>query len=63
MDKIIVTLSADQWQQLIGMTEQGTQVILAQLSMQKGALGQVAELSSIATSLLDEIRKQLKTEA
>lgn len=56
-------MSPDQWNQVVGMLEQGTQVVLAQLAMQKGSLGQVAELSSIATSLLDEIRKQLKTEA
>lgn len=59
-DAIAVTLSADQWAQLLGMTTQGVSVLLSQLAMQQGGLGQVAQLSTAATTLLSEIRKQVK---
>jgi len=54
-----VTLTKDQWAQMLGMLEQGTQVLLSQLSMQQGGLQQVAQLSSVASGLIEEIKKQL----
>lgn len=54
-----VTLTKDQWAQTLGMLEQGTQVLLSQLSMQQGGLQQVAQLSAVASGLIEEIKKQL----
>jgi hypothetical protein len=54
-----VTLPLADWQQIIGMLEQGTAVILSQLSLQQGGLKQVADLSTIATKHIDEIKKQV----
>lgn len=54
-----VTLTKDQWAQMLGMLEQGTQVLLSQLSMQQGGLQQVAQLSAVASGLIEEIKKQL----
>jgi len=54
-----VTLPLADWQQIIGMLEQGTSVILSQLAMQQGGLTQVATLSALATKHIDEIKKQV----
>ena len=56
---VAVKLTKDQWAQTLGMLEQGTQVLLSQLSMQQGGLQQVAQLSAVASGLIDEIKKQL----
>jgi len=54
-----VSLPLDAWQQILGMLEQGTSVILSQLALQQGGLKQVADLSTIATRHIDEIKKQV----
>lgn len=56
---VTVELPESDWQQIIGMLEQGTSVILSQLSLQQGGLKQVADLSTIATKHIDEIKKQV----
>lgn len=61
MDKqIAVTLAAADWEQVVGMINNGTKLILSQLAMQDGALPQVAELSAISHRLLVEITKQVQ---
>ena len=55
-----VTLPLADWQQIIGMLEQGTQVILAQLATQQGGLQAVTNLSAVATGLITEIKEQTK---
>lgn len=55
-----VTLTPEQWAQVLGMLEQGTQVILAQLATQQGGLQAVTNLSAVATSLIAEIKEQTK---
>jgi len=54
-----VTLPLADWQQIIGMLEQGTSVILSQLAMQQGGLTQVATLSALATKHIEAIKKQV----
>lgn len=56
---VTVELPEESWQQIIGMLEQGTSVILSQLALQQGGLKQVADLSTIATRHIDEIKKQV----
>ena len=55
-----VTLPLADWQQIIGMLEQGTSVILSQLALQQGGLQQVAELSSLAAKHLAAIKQQVE---
>jgi hypothetical protein len=57
---IAVTLTPEQWAQVLGMLEQGTQVILAQLATQQGGLQAVTNLSNIASGLIAEIKEQTK---
>jgi len=56
---VTVALPESDWQQIIGMLEQGTSVILSQLALQQGGLKQVADLSTIATKHIDAIKKQV----
>ena len=55
-----VTLTPEKWAQVLGMLEQGTQVILSQLATQQGGLQAVTNLSSIASGLIAEIKEQTK---
>lgn len=55
-----VTLTPEKWAQVLGMLEQGTQVILAQLATQQGGLAAVTNLSTIASGLIAEIKEQVK---
>jgi len=57
--KISIEFTPEDWQQIIGMLEQGTSVILSQLAMQQGGLTQVATLSALANKHIDEIKKQV----
>jgi len=54
-----VTLTPEQWAEVIGIMTQGTQVILSQLAMQKDGLPQVRQLSVTADCLIEEIKQQL----
>lgn len=58
-EKKSVTLSLVDWQQIVGMLEQGVSVVLSQLSLQQGGLAQVAELSALAKKHIDEIKQQV----
>ena len=55
-----VTLPLADWQQVLGMLEQGTSVILSQLALQQGGLTQVAELSALAAKHLAAIKQQVE---
>ena len=55
-----VTLTPEKWAQVLGMLEQGTQVILSQLATQQGGLQAVTNLSTIASGLIAEIKEQTK---
>jgi hypothetical protein len=55
-----VTLTVEEWQQVLGMLEQGTSVILSQLALQQDGIDQVAKLASIASTLKNEIKQQLQ---
>ena len=60
MDRISVSLTTDDWNQVVGILNTGSQLILSQLVSQNGALPKVAELSAIAHRLLTEIVNQVK---
>jgi len=60
-DSIAVTLTPEQWKQVVGILEQGSAVVLAQMAMQQGGLPQVAQLSSMANAVIDAIKQQLET--
>jgi hypothetical protein len=55
-----VTLTTEQWDEVVGIMTQGTQVILSQLAMQQGGLPQVAQLSTKANTLIEAIQQQLE---
>jgi len=56
---IYVGLLPGRWGEVVGIMTQGTQVLLSQLSMQQGGLPQVAQLSAVANTLIEEIKQQL----
>lgn len=60
MDKISVTLTLADWEQVVGMMNNGIKLVLSKLVMQDGSLPQVAELSAVAHRLLFEISGQVE---
>jgi len=54
-----VTLTPGEWQQVIGILEQGSAVICSQLALQPNGVKQVQQLSAISVQVTDSIKQQV----
>ena len=54
-----VSLTLAEWQQVLGILEQGSAVICSQLALQPNGVKQVQQLSAISVQVTDSIRQQV----
>jgi len=55
-----VSLTPEQWAQVLGIMTQGSQLLCSQFAPQEGGLEAVRNFSTLATSLIAEIKEQTK---